>query len=33
MTRKGDTWNESTTYQDTYSLRTVRKVTAGGTYN
>ena len=30
MTKKGDTWNESTTYRDPFSLRTVRKVTAGG---
>jgi Tol biopolymer transport system component len=33
MPNKGDTWNESTTYSDPYSLRTVRKVTAGGSYN
>ena len=33
MSRKGDTWNESTTFRDPYSLRRVRKVTSGGTYN
>jgi len=33
MTRKGDTWNESETYRDPVSLRTVRKVTSGGSYN
>jgi hypothetical protein len=33
MTHKGDTWNESTTYRDPTSLRTVRKVTSGGLYN
>jgi hypothetical protein len=33
MTKKGDTWNESTAYRDLFSLRTVRKVTAGGSYN
>lgn len=33
MKRKGDTWNESTTYRDPYTLRTVRKVTEGGSYN
>lgn len=33
MTKKGDTWNESITYRDPISLRTVRKVTQGGSYN
>lgn len=33
MTKKGDTWNESTTYRDPVTLRRVRKVTAGGSFN
>ncbi len=33
MTRKGDTWNESTTYRDPVTGRTIRKVTSGGSFN
>jgi len=33
MTKKGDTWNESVTYSDPFSRRTVRRVTQGGSYN
>jgi hypothetical protein len=33
MTKKGDTWNESTAYRDPYTQRRVLKVTAGGSFN
>jgi hypothetical protein len=33
MSRKGETWNESQTYRDAWSLRTVRQVTTHGIYN
>ncbi len=33
MTRKGDTWNESRTYLDAWTRRTIRQVTTAGCYN
>ncbi len=33
MSSKGDTWNESEAYRDPVSLRRVRRVTSGGSYN
>ena len=33
MTRKGDTWNESRTYLDPFTLRRVRQFTTAGAYN
>jgi len=33
MSRKGDTWNESETYRDPVTLRSVRRVTTAGAYN
>lgn len=32
-TRKGDTWNESKVYRDSWTLRRVRQVTTSGCYN
>ena len=31
--RKGDTWNESEVYKDSWTLREVRRITTGGLYN
>ncbi len=33
MPYKGETWNESETYRDSWTLRTVRRVTTQGLYN
>ena len=33
MAHKGETWNESETYGDPWTLRTVRRVTTRGLYN
>jgi hypothetical protein len=33
MARKGDTWNESEVYRDSWTLREVRRVTTRGLYN
>jgi len=33
VTKKGDTWNESEEYRDSYTRRRVRKVTTAGCYN
>ena len=33
MARKGETWNESQTYRDAWTLRHVRQVTTRGVYN
>ena len=33
MTKKGETWNESTVYEDPITLRKVRRVTSAGLYN
>lgn len=33
MSQKGDSWNESLTYKDSATLRTVRQVTTAGAYN
>lgn len=33
MTKKGETWNESKVYRDSWTLRPVRRVTTEGSYN
>ena len=33
MARKGETWNESQVYRDSWTLRQVRQVTTRGLYN
>lgn len=33
QTRKGDTWNESELFRDTWTLRRIRRITSAGSYN